>query len=1181
MTPRSYGRQFLEENGFFERDSVDAVRFDGESAACVVDPAARLAYVEGVDPDRQPDVVSELRSRGRNVDYCWFWNPSSDRVAVYSRYGEHRWFVYDQSVGHTAEVRDGKRARLASVDEGLGSLFDVRDAVDRFYRNLWDVRLDIARSFETPGGARVSDEARLLTAQRTIDRLVFCYFLVETNVVHGRDSAGNRHPLDPTETFRTVIDEGDFHDFLAEACFDHLTATGWTEYEVTDTLAVAFPYLNAGLFRNHRVPTESGGEIRERELDGGGCDWGVLVDEFDEYSWLLEQSPESADGASNELSPAVLGHVFEKFVITVSELSGEESLSLAELDRMDVSASGEQLLEGNRRVGAYYTPNYIAYENTRETLWNAVREKLARRVDVAPAAIPDAGEFFERVRGDGAVPVDLGEVDDVLSSLSVLDPSAGSGAFLLTAGEMLAEWRQQCDEDASRYDLRREVVSESLYGVDLLDGAVEVCKLRLWLWLVSADSVDLTGGAPDVETLPNVDGNVRQGNSLVGLTAADEGSLHSSRTFEWTDGEMTTYPDAVEEYHETSREYRPASGARAETLRERLTDQRRILREELDRIYAEERDVTVEEDVPSREAFREVMATVEGRVKLNLDFDSAMTDEERRRVSDAGFREQRNWKTTAYHRDVRESDSESVEAVFELMDGRGTVSVERPIGEDDVAELDPFHWPLEFPTACSSGDDDTAFDVVLGNPPHGSELGDLQKAVLEDAYDLVEGGREVTKLFTERGWELTGGELSYVVPKASTYNSNWEDFREFCLEKLHRGVDLGKAFGNVDHEQVTIHLSKGRPAGEYRCGRLTAGAYHLDDVATVDRAFASRLGTLPVSFSAEQQEVAAGLGDVDYPTLGDVGVDAGRGASTRARTGDASAPIAYNGKQVQRYFTRAAVDHVDASKLSSATRRRVETPKVMAQNIVAHRKNPYDHVVVAAAYDPVGVYDFETVTNVVLPDESGLTYPALAVLLNTQFANWFVYYSIFNRAIRDMHLDSYFLDHLVVPKSLSDAEATVLDRLYGLLAVANTAVEYDGLLELDEGGALPDPEETYEELQSVANALTYELYLRDASTRPLETDLSGLLSGLLGRYDVAYRDWYASHLENESEAQVVERFSEELFRNAVEVAEAVRTEAVDVELAAVADHPWVTTIERGRHVADDESRPTFGPTQRN
>ncbi|WP_227379924.1 Eco57I restriction-modification methylase domain-containing protein [Haladaptatus halobius] len=1168
----TYNQDFLENRGYFTHRGSDSATVDGKEIEFDFDPDTRLAYFEAVAPDRQAGVVSELRFLGRNFDFYWFWNPDSERVAVYNRYGEHKWFIYNQSIGHSTDVRDSKESKLNRIDEGLETLFDIRDVVDQFYRNLWDIRLDIARAFEVPGETDISDEERLMAAQRTIDRLIFCYFLVEKDIIHGIDDAGNRLQLSPGELFKSVLDDDEFYTFLMETFFDHLNTSGWTEYEVTDTVSIAYPYLNGGLFRNHRIPTEDGDELQERELDGTAYNWSALIDELNKYNWLVEQSPpdETEADSPNKLSPAVLGHIFEKFVITVSELSDDELLSLAELDEMDVSASGEQMLKGNRKVGAYYTPNYIAYENTRETLWNRVRAVLTNKHNISPEQIPSADQFFKEVYADdSSIPVERNQLEEVLTDITVLDPAAGSGAFLMACGEILETWRHQATTEKSRYELRREIIRKSLYGVDLLDGAVEVCKLRLWLWLISATSVDLSQGEPEIETLPNIDFNIRQGNSLVGIVRPAYDSLIVQFEFEWTDGEQKKYPEAVNDYRENILEYQTASGETADELLEELTTQRQILQKEFTDILAQQSDVIVEEDIGSYQEFTDIIDDVTGRIKCNLDFDSAMTDDVRHQVSDAGFREQVNWPTTAYHQDIRQANAESVTRIFELMEDQGTISVERPISPSDIEDLDPFHWIFEFPMAFApTNESGEMFDVVIGNPPHGSSPGSLEKSLLEKRYSLIEGSREVAKMFLERSWELTGGELSYIVPKPSTYNSNWEDFRAFCLDKLYRGVDLGKAFRNVDHEQVTVHLSQTVTNDHYDCGQLPDGAYHLDDTAAVSRSFAETLGTLPVSFSAKHQTVAAGLAAADFPTMGEIGVDAGRGASTTNRITDNSAPIGYNGKQVQRYFTRAPEHHIKADNISNATRQRVETPKVMAQNILAHKKNPYDHLLIAAVYDPVETYNFETVTNIVVPDDANLSLPALAVLLNTQFVNWFVYFSIFNRAIRDMHFDAYFLDNLVLPGDLSEVDQSVLEDLYGLLAITGVAMEYD---------SLPSAQEPYAEFQSMANALTYELYLRNVAEQPLETDLVELISTVLDDHDINFIEWYCDHLKSANEQEIIDAFCERegLFATATDVVESLQSGVIVRELEKIADHPWVEIIERGQQWRDD--RPFFGP----
>ncbi len=1169
-----YDISFLKTNGYFNRQGTDTERVEGEDVTFKFDPDARLAYFEGVDSDWHQTIVSELRSVGRNFDFYWFWNEPEERVAVYNRYGEHKWFIFNQSIGLAADAHRSKETQLESIDEGLKTLFDIQAVVDQFYRNLWDIRLNIAREFETPNGVEISDSERIMAAQRTIDRLIFCYFLCKKDIIHGIDSAGNRFGLTPTKMFETVLDNGDFYAFLTDTFFNHLNTEGWTDYQVTDGVAITYPYLNGGLFRNHEIDTVDNNTITERDLVATDYDWTVLVDELNQYNWLIEEEPseEAERTETNKLSPAVLGHIFEKFVITVSELEDEDELSLQELDEMDISASGEQMLEGNREVGAYYTPNYIAYENTRETLWNRVRTALAdEHDDVNRTDIPDPDTFFEEMHsGDSPYPIGLSDVENVLGGITVLDPSAGSGAFLMTAGEVLETWRYKCTEDVDRYEIRREIIRRSLYGVDLLDGAVEVCKLRLWLWLTGTMTVDLDDD-PSVETLPNIDFNIRQGNSLIGVAEPEYDSLIAHMEFNWTNGETKTYPEAVTDYRENIIEYQVASGAEASNLRKTIVTQRTILQEEFNEIFAQDSNVTVEEEVETYGEFSTVMDDITGKVKFNLDFNSAMTDLERQQVSDAGFREQKNWKTTAYHSDIRKASPDQVEAIFEMMVDRGKISIERPISPSDVAELDPFHWIFEFPMAYApTGDDYQAFSVIIGNPPHGSSLGALQKSLLEEKYSLIEGGREVAKMFTERSWELTESELSYIIPKASTYNSNWEDFREYCFSKMYRGVDLGKAFRNVDHEQVTIHLDKVDQRQSYICGPLSEGTYHLDGAAEIPYTFAKRIGTIPVSFSSEQQAIAAELDQVEFPTMGELGIDAGRGAKTPTRETDSDGPISFNGKQIQRYFTRSTPYQINLNKVSDSAKQRVEQPKVMAQRIIAHVQNPYDHLSIAAVYDPVSSYNFVTVANITVPNELEWSLPSIAVLLNTQFVNWYMYFLIFNRAIRNMNLDGYFLRRLIAPNEVSEEENEILENIYGLLATTGASMEYN---------SVDGIKETHRELESLANALTYEMYLRDVSEPPLQTNLSEKMTSVFNNYNIDYLDWYSEHLKTDDETETSELLhsNQHLLETGQEVVDSLYTEDIIEELHKIAEHPWVQNIERGEHIRCEDEPPLFGP----
>jgi hypothetical protein len=113
----------------------------------------------------------------------------------------------------------------------------------------------------------------------------------------------------------------------------------------------------------------------------------------------------------------------------------------------------------------------------------------------------------------------------------VLDPAAGSGAFLLGALEELARLRVSAGEPDTAA-LRRHIIAHSLYAVDLSPTAVRLAELRLWLTLVAQDVVTDPGS---VAPLPNLDGHLRQGYALldpytVAATLAGAGAAAPSLT---------------------------------------------------------------------------------------------------------------------------------------------------------------------------------------------------------------------------------------------------------------------------------------------------------------------------------------------------------------------------------------------------------------------------------------------------------------------------------------------------------------------------------------------------------------------------------------------------------------------------------------------------------------------------
>ena len=226
-----------------------------------------------------------------------------------------------------------------------------------------------------------------------------------------------------------------------------------------------------------------------------------------------------------------------------------------------------------------------------------------------------------------------------LSQVSVLDPTCGSGAFLFAAlnlleplytaclesmrgflddlersprkpgPERLRDFRRvlrQVGEHASeRYFILKSIIIDNLYGVDLMEEAVEICKLRLFLKLVAQ-----LEGYEQIEPLPDIDFNIRAGNTLVGFTtlkeirdafvATPEGQqrmLYASDTekLRRIEEDAAIADRAFGKFRDMQTEHGMDASAFTDAKRE-LRKRLNALREELDRYLAGEYGVTADDE---------------------------------------------------------------------------------------------------------------------------------------------------------------------------------------------------------------------------------------------------------------------------------------------------------------------------------------------------------------------------------------------------------------------------------------------------------------------------------------------------------------------------------------------------------------------------------------------------------
>ena len=327
----------------------------------------------------------------------------------------------------------------------------------RFYRALERVVREIAHAAR----GRAAPAERTELALLHVSRLIFLSFL---------ESKG-------------WLD--DDHRFLENAFERCMEAGG--EFHRRVLLPLFFGTLNTPVHRRSRTARGFG---RVPFLNGG----------------LFARTPLERKRAELHFPDEALGVVFDELLIPYRFTAREESSewNQAAIDPEMLGLAFESLMhQGERRAsGAFYTPHALVARVTRSALIDALSGGTVSR-DAAESAL--AGQLV-----DDAATRTLRERSAVLR---VVDPACGSGAFLVHALEELSALRARLGDPRPADEIRRELLTRSIFGVDINPMAVWLCELRLWLAvLIEGTTDDPLAVAP----LPNLDRHIRVGDSLSG-----------------------------------------------------------------------------------------------------------------------------------------------------------------------------------------------------------------------------------------------------------------------------------------------------------------------------------------------------------------------------------------------------------------------------------------------------------------------------------------------------------------------------------------------------------------------------------------------------------------------------------------------------------------------------------------
>lgn len=558
------------------------IGIDARSSARIADgPGALRALLisfEGREPLRDLLTRTAARLRSRTPHILWLVLATQSQTSAAA---VATWQTGERSPRIAALLVDRSRV-LDSDAETLAALIAARDErpdadvltharwfeilgreslTRRFYREL-EVRVEaLAVSLD-----RGSTEERRDVALLYSSRLLFLSFL-EAKGWLDRDRAFLSHAFDAC-----MERGGAFHRRVLLPLFFGTLNTRIARRAPAARALGRIPFLNGGLFA--RTPNERrlrGIYFPDEEL--GRLFGGV----FARYRFTARE--ESADWTESAVDPEMLGKAFESLMVS----------------------------RDRKGSGSFYTPYALVARLTDAAL---------RRIDVgAPLTCVAASAAEANTANRCAL---VASVD----RLTILDPACGSGAFLVHALERVADLRRAAGDARAVPDVRRDVLTRSIFGVDKNPTAVWLCQLRLWLSIVIDSELD---DPLAVQPLPNLDRNIRAGDSL-----SADGS----------DG-VTVVHHAGEALRRLRQRYARASGPRKESL-VRLLDreERRIavtgIDQALTAIAAQRRDLLV--SLRGRDLFgaRTEPAADARRHATTLRARAATLRAERRRLSSGG-----------------------------------------------------------------------------------------------------------------------------------------------------------------------------------------------------------------------------------------------------------------------------------------------------------------------------------------------------------------------------------------------------------------------------------------------------------------------------------------------------------------------------------------------------------------
>ncbi|WP_254410416.1 type IIG restriction enzyme/methyltransferase [Campylobacter coli] len=487
-----------------------------------------------------------------------------------------------------------------------------------------------------------------------------------------------------------------------------------------------------------------------------------------------------------------------------------EILSQKELISSSVLGNVFEKLNGYKE-GSFYTPSFITSYMCKESITKVVLDKFNAQFDLDAK---DISELRKSLRKE-----DKKAQKELLNSIKICDPAVGSGHFLVSAlnvmlsiydelnlfdeefylevqndeilitnhkGEFIEYKRPSTPKDKAHliqqelFHTKKDIIENNLLGVDINPNSCEITKLRLWIELLKHSfyqSFD-DENYHDLKTLPNIDINIKCGNSLVSYFETGKSLSH--------------YPN----------------------IKERMSKYKRIVKDYKEGFYTDKNLIT-KEIKNLQESFKnfclkdkfnkEIKQLTNGANEYSKKYGDFLADEHH----DEKFK-------SFFSKNMFEFSFDEKVAIKEFANLKKEY--------DNIFNLEsnhPFEWRFEFPEILDDDGNFKGFDLIIGNPPYIKENDNKDLFTNTKKLRTYQGKMDIWYHFVGRGFDIlkNNGYLAFIATNNWVTNSGAKKLRNIVLEEsqILSLVDFSSfmVFDSASIQTMIMSFQKTKPPKNY------------------------------------------------------------------------------------------------------------------------------------------------------------------------------------------------------------------------------------------------------------------------------------------------------------------------------------------------------------------------------